>query len=162
MNDEPNVDAPSPQTTVVYEGAEVDNGESELPRPTRWQRLRVPLLLFFLTALSTFFSGATFWPRVLVDLLGTEIIPLDPLFYHWLAARHALLTQWGDGLTYMFAVLAILLAHELGHYIATRIYRVPATLPLFIPMPLSPIGTLGAVILMDSRKADRRTRRVTR
>jgi membrane-associated protease RseP (regulator of RpoE activity) len=55
-----------------------------------------------------------------------------------------------------FAVpaLAILVAHEFGHYIAARIHRVPASLPYFIPFPipgLSPFGTLGAVIVMPGR-----------
>jgi membrane-associated protease RseP (regulator of RpoE activity) len=47
------------------------------------------------------------------------------------------------------ALLAILLAHEFGHYIAARIHKVDASLPYFIPMPiLSPFGTMGAVIRM--------------
>jgi membrane-associated protease RseP (regulator of RpoE activity) len=55
-----------------------------------------------------------------------------------------------------FAVplLAILVAHEFGHYFAARLHGVPASLPYFIPFPipgLSPFGTLGAVILMPGR-----------
>jgi membrane-associated protease RseP (regulator of RpoE activity) len=37
-----------------------------------------------------------------------------------------------------------------------RRYGVPATLPYFIPMPLSFFGTMGAVILMKGRIPDRR------
>jgi membrane-associated protease RseP (regulator of RpoE activity) len=49
------------------------------------------------------------------------------------------------------SLLAILLAHEFGHYIAARIHRVDASLPFFIPLPLlSPFGTMGAVIRMRS------------
>ncbi len=49
------------------------------------------------------------------------------------------------------ALLAILLAHEFGHYIAARLHKVDATLPFFIPLPvLSPFGTMGAVIRMRS------------
>lgn len=49
------------------------------------------------------------------------------------------------------ALLAILLAHEFGHFIAARVHKVDATLPFFIPMPLlSPFGTMGAVIRMRS------------
>ena len=51
--------------------------------------------------------------------------------------------------------MAILLAHEFGHYIAARIHRVPASLPYFIPFPLPPLGTMGAVILMRDRIARR-------
>jgi membrane-associated protease RseP (regulator of RpoE activity) len=46
-------------------------------------------------------------------------------------------------------MLGILFVHEMGHYIACRYYRVPATLPFFLPAPLiSPLGTLGAFIMM--------------
>jgi membrane-associated protease RseP (regulator of RpoE activity) len=44
------------------------------------------------------------------------------------------------------ALLCILTAHEMGHYLACRYYRVDATLPFFIPFPLSLFGTLGAFI----------------
>jgi membrane-associated protease RseP (regulator of RpoE activity) len=52
--------------------------------------------------------------------------------------------------------MAILLFHEMGHYLQARRYRVPATLPYFIPMPFSPFGTLGAVIRMNNVGADRK------
>ena len=51
-----------------------------------------------------------------------------------------------DGLWYSLTILAILGAHEFGHYIRCRRYNVDASLPYFIPMPLIPSGTLGAVI----------------
>jgi membrane-associated protease RseP (regulator of RpoE activity) len=55
------------------------------------------------------------------------------------------------------ALLAILLAHEMGHYLACRHYRVDATLPFFIPLPiLSFVGTLGAFIRIRSRIPHRR------
>ena len=50
------------------------------------------------------------------------------------------------GAWFSLAVLAILGAHEMGHYLACRYYDVDASLPLFIPMPVGPTGTLGAVI----------------
>jgi membrane-associated protease RseP (regulator of RpoE activity) len=51
------------------------------------------------------------------------------------------------GTIYSAAVLGILGAHEMGHYVACRIYDVDATLPYFLPFPLLSIsGTLGAVI----------------
>lgn len=53
------------------------------------------------------------------------------------------------GVAYTASLMAILLAHEFGHYIAARIHRVDASLPYFIPLPLvSPFGTMGAVIRM--------------
>jgi membrane-associated protease RseP (regulator of RpoE activity) len=60
-----------------------------------------------------------------------------------------------DGLAFSVPLMAILLAHEFGHYIAARIHGVPASLPFFIPMPMSIIGTMGAVILMRERIASR-------
>jgi membrane-associated protease RseP (regulator of RpoE activity) len=54
-------------------------------------------------------------------------------------------------LQYTAALMAILLAHEFGHFVFARIHRVDASLPYFIPLPLlSPFGTMGAVIRMRS------------
>jgi membrane-associated protease RseP (regulator of RpoE activity) len=54
-------------------------------------------------------------------------------------------------------LLGILLVHELGHYIAARIHRVPASPPYFLPLPfLSMFGTLGAVITMNDRIRSRK------
>jgi membrane-associated protease RseP (regulator of RpoE activity) len=62
---------------------------------------------------------------------------------------------WRAGLAYAVPLMAILLSHELGHYIAARIHRVPASPPYFIPLPVPPLGTMGAVILMRNRIARR-------
>jgi membrane-associated protease RseP (regulator of RpoE activity) len=51
-------------------------------------------------------------------------------------------------------VMAILLCHEMGHFVQARRYGVQASLPYFIPMPLTPIGTFGAVILMGPRRGN--------
>jgi membrane-associated protease RseP (regulator of RpoE activity) len=53
-------------------------------------------------------------------------------------------------------LLAILLFHEFGHYIAAKIHKVPASLPHFIPFPWSPFGTMGAIIGMKGRIASRK------
>jgi membrane-associated protease RseP (regulator of RpoE activity) len=44
--------------------------------------------------------------------------------------------------------MAILLAHELGHYFAGRHHGVDVSPPYFIPVPIPPLGTMGAVIRM--------------
>jgi membrane-associated protease RseP (regulator of RpoE activity) len=49
------------------------------------------------------------------------------------------------------AVVTILGAHELGHYVLARRHRVNASLPYFIPLPLLGFGTLGAVIRVRDR-----------
>jgi membrane-associated protease RseP (regulator of RpoE activity) len=55
-----------------------------------------------------------------------------------------------DGLAFSITLMTILLAHELGHYFACRYYGIDASLPYFLPFPLSPIGTLGAFIRIRS------------
>lgn len=49
------------------------------------------------------------------------------------------------GIPFSSTLLLILFAHEMGHYLYCRHYRVQATLPFFIPAPTL-IGTIGAVI----------------
>jgi membrane-associated protease RseP (regulator of RpoE activity) len=49
------------------------------------------------------------------------------------------------GLSFSIPALLILLCHELGHYIACRIYGIPCTPPFFLPVPLN-FGTFGAFI----------------
>jgi membrane-associated protease RseP (regulator of RpoE activity) len=60
------------------------------------------------------------------------------------------------GLPFSLTLMAILLVHEMGHYLTSHRHRVPATLPFFIPAP-SIIGTFGAVIRMKGVIWDRRT-----
>lgn len=62
------------------------------------------------------------------------------------------------GLKFSLSLLAILTAHEAGHYVYCRIYKVEATLPFFIPTPplLGPAGTLGAFIKILSPLPSRR------
>jgi len=50
------------------------------------------------------------------------------------------------GIFYALTLMAILLAHEMGHYVMSRRHKVKATLPYFIPFPFPPFGTLGAII----------------
>jgi membrane-associated protease RseP (regulator of RpoE activity) len=122
--------------------------EAITPRKPRIAR---PLVLFVLTCLSTFFVGATLWRPNLYWPQG--YFPGDD----WLMPfRRAVLANWEEGLIYMLCVISILLAHEMGHYVATLFYRVPASLPHFIPFPVQLFGTMGAVIAMDGRRADRR------
>src|SRR5262249_11294335 len=65
------------------------------------------------------------------------------------------------------SLMSIMFAHEMGHYLACRYYRIDATLPFFIPspwiplnlatwMPLSFVGTFGAVIRIKSPFPNRR------
>ncbi len=62
------------------------------------------------------------------------------------------------GLKFSLSLLAILTAHESGHYVACRLYGVDATLPYFIPLPplIGPAGTFGAFIKIVSPLPSRR------
>jgi len=61
------------------------------------------------------------------------------------------------GIWYSLAVITILTAHEMGHYLMCRRYGIPATLPFFIPFPLlNPFGTMGAMIQMRGRIPNKR------
>ena len=61
------------------------------------------------------------------------------------------------GAPFSFTIMAILLSHEMGHYLTARYYRVKASLPYFIPFPFSIIGTMGAFILIRSPFPHRRS-----
>ncbi len=98
---------------------------------------------------------------------GTPVAAQRPLAWRtnaWLFAAtvaSVFITQWdpsesrraafAHAAQFTGALLAILLAHEFGHYFAARVHKVDASLPFFIPLPiLSPFGTMGAVIRMRS------------
>lgn len=59
-------------------------------------------------------------------------------------------------INYSIPLILILFAHEMGHYIPSRFYGIRATLPYFIPMPLGPIGTMGAVIRIQEPITDKK------
>src|SRR6188768_2060124 len=95
----------------------------------------LPLVLFVLTLISVFWTGAA---------------EADPSLAESLNPRR-LLEIW-QGWPFALPLMAILIAHESGHYIAARLHKVPASLPFFIPLPfLSPFGTMGAIIGMSGR-----------
>src|SRR5688572_14234650 len=58
------------------------------------------------------------------------------------------------GLPFCLAIMSILFAHEMGHYLACRYYGIDASLPYFIPFP-SLVGTMGAFIRIRSPFPDR-------
>ena len=98
--------------------------------PSAWRRWGRNLLLFVLTVASVFLVGG----------LRTVVVP---------GRGAALGLDVADGSRLVVGLLSILLAHEMGHYVAARYYKVDATLPFFIPFPVpgvSLVGTLGAFI----------------
>lgn len=91
--------------------------------------------------------------RVNAGLFLATIVSVFWVGQNWTATQGSsfvktLLGAW----TFAVPLLVILVAHELGHYIAARIHKVPASLPYFLPLPiLNPFGTMGAVIVMPRR-----------
>jgi membrane-associated protease RseP (regulator of RpoE activity) len=105
-------------------------GARSAPRPDwRWRHI----VLFVLTVVTTTLVGANHYAGFYLDFVNR---PLD------LSAGEYYL----NGLWYSVSILAILGAHEFGHYYACRYYRVDASLPYFLPAPLPLTGTLGAFI----------------
>lgn len=103
--------------------------------PGQSPRVWINFVLFILTVLSVMLTG--------VDL-PAEAMPADGSFPFLYFIQH-IFTGW----PFALSMLGILFTHEMGHYIACRYYKVPATLPYFIPAPfISPLGTLGAFIMM--------------
>ena len=54
------------------------------------------------------------------------------------------------------ALLGILGFHEFGHYLVAQVHGLKVTLPYFIPIPLPPLGTMGAFIRLKSPIDNRR------
>jgi membrane-associated protease RseP (regulator of RpoE activity) len=112
-----------------YPSGMVEEKQPWFARILKTDRPGLNLLLFVLTCGSTFYHGYATSPTLSI----------------------------ADGLWYSAGIIGILLCHEMGHYLMCLRHSVRATLPFFIPFPiLSPFGTLGAVIRMDSRLPDRR------
>ncbi len=66
-------------------------------------------------------------------------------------------TWWAGGLLFSISLLAILGAHEFGHYLAARRNGVRTSLPFFVPAPpFFIIGTFGAFILIKESIPNRK------
>jgi len=99
----------------------------------------VNIVLYVLTVLSTLFVGVTWSGQVPA---GADIVWI--LKHLWL------------GWPFALSLMTILTGHELGHYFAGRYHKVPVSLPYFLPVPVPPFGTMGAVIVMKGRSLNRR------
>ena len=96
---------------------------------------RTNLVLFIVTIISVLVTGGIFSTPTLPEKFDFQAIML--------IAK--------NGWPFAIAILAILGAHEMGHYIAGKKHGVNVTLPYFIPLPIiSPFGTMGAFINMKS------------
>src|SRR4029078_11159246 len=109
---------------------------------TTFSRWTLPLFLFALTVFTTLWAGAY------QAYSGTIRGPVAFLWEH-----PEMLPQ---GIPFAGTLLFILLTHEFGHFILSKIHRVPASLPLFIPGPPYFIGTFGAIIRLRGPIMNRR------
>lgn len=121
------------------------------PDPPKFQhRYRPHVVLFLLTLLTTTMSGGCHYLGFSVSTGG--VLPDVPQAASFLDGLWLILTALFapgfllSGLWYSLPLLAILGAHEFGHYWYCRVHNVDATLPYFLPAPVPLTGTLGAVI----------------
>ena len=79
------------------------------------------IVLFFVTLVTTTLVGRHRYLAFLSDFGRVQVdLPTSSALLH--------------GLWYSATILAILGAHEMGHYLACRCYRLDATLPYFLPL----------------------------
>ena len=105
------------------------------PKPTKiWGNI----LFFFLTVLSVMYVGAA---------NSAKSVPVT--VNDWVSFMLG-------GLPFAVALLAILVCHEFGHYLAGRYHKTAVTLPFFIPLPIGYFGTLGAFIQLKEPPKNRR------
>ncbi|MDH6061023.1 site-2 protease family protein [Chrysosporum bergii ANA360D] len=98
--------------------------------PEQITRPGLALLLVLATLVTTTLVGAN------IAGADAKLLASDP-------------SVWYQGLPYALGLMTILGIHELGHYLTARHYKIRATLPYFIPLPLF-LGTFGAFIQMRS------------
>lgn len=139
--------------------------ESAKPDPSPrdpWVEWRWPVVLVVVTFISTFYVGAEShlyamlkrpanwtqkWSTLEkpIEAVARPFVGMDSWeFFGWLLEHpEHFLAGW----TFAVPLMTILIAHEMGHYVAARIHRVDTSPPFFIPFP-SFLGTMGAVIQM--------------
>lgn len=126
--------------------------EPHPPARARRRPLWPALILFLLTVISTLAVGAEFARSYAANQepfsenanpFATMLIP----FEH----PHMLLL----GVPFSFTLLAILFTHEMGHYVACKLYGIDVSFPYFLPAPTL-FGTFGAVIRIRSPITTRR------
>src|SRR5262245_44178097 len=129
--------------STPFDSPEMPSAVSEPPIPDSMQMppaIPVPVpkvepvtryvILFVLTLLTTTFAGQLHYASF---VLGFSSNSLNMTWWNLLL----------HGLWYSLPILGILGAHEFGHYFACRHYRVDASRPYFLPMPILLTGTLG-------------------
>ena len=104
---------------------------------------RTNLILFILTLFSMLFVGT---------LSSYE----GPVPENEIELIKTLISNLQVGIPFGLSLLAILLTHEFGHYLAARFHKTAVSLPYFIPFPIGPFGTLGAFIQLKEPPKNKR------
>jgi membrane-associated protease RseP (regulator of RpoE activity) len=110
------------------------------PEPKK-DNISTNIILFVLTVLSVMLAGAQPEGPMPNDFAGQLLLFVKSIFTGW---------------PFALSLLGILLTHELGHYFMSRHHKTPATLPYFIPLPFSLLGTMGAAIIMRGTPKNKR------
>jgi membrane-associated protease RseP (regulator of RpoE activity) len=122
-----------------FEDAEEEWGEAERPA---FSAFVLPVLLFALTLFTVLWAGA--YQTNTNPLVGPwDFLVDDP-------------GSLARGIPFAATLLGILVTHELGHYVVSRLHGVPTSLPLFVPGLPHFVGTFGAIIRMRAPLTDRR------
>jgi membrane-associated protease RseP (regulator of RpoE activity) len=116
----------------VEEGRQVIYLAPSKPEPKK-SKVSTNIILFILTVFSVMLAGAQPEGPIPADFGGQLLALLKSIFTGW---------------PFALSLLGILVSHEFGHYLMSRYHKTPATLPYFIPFPFSPLGTMGAAIIM--------------
>lgn len=120
-----------------YRSFHSDNTNNQVYYQTFKQKYWLHILLFIVTFLTSAIAG--------VQWANQDFLNLENINY---------------GLLYAGLLMIFLTSHEFGHYIASRMHNVNATLPYYIPFPPIPglinFGTFGAVIKTRNRIPNRK------
>ncbi|HEY7533681.1 MAG TPA: site-2 protease family protein [Nitrospiraceae bacterium] len=126
---------------VLSESSEELSAEDEA-EDRSFSEYLLPIGLFIVTIFTTLWAGA--YQTYTGAVRGPVQFLLDSPDSLW------------RGIPFAATLLTILVTHEFGHYFFSRVHRVPASLPLFIPGPPHFIGTFGAIIRMRAPIMNRR------
>lgn len=110
------------------------------PEPKK-DNISTNIILFVLTVFCVMLAGAQPEGPMPSDIAG-----------QMLTLGRGIFTGW----PFALSLLGILLTHELGHYFMSRHHKTPATLPYFIPLPFTLLGTMGAAIIMRGTPKNKR------
>ncbi len=115
------------------------------------QRVWLHILLLATTFFSTTLVGARLFENFAANRPAFDFNLDLPVYLELLREPHRVV----PGLYFSVTLLTILMAHEMGHYLACVYYRLDASLPYFLPAPTF-IGTFGAFIRIRSQIFSRR------